>query len=73
MNYRISIIDSTKVNLFLEFAEKKNSANSPGSYYEPGLKLLGPTAAEGPRDAGISPGLLVSVGEPGLIAQPNRD
>ena len=58
---------------------------SPGSYYEPGLKPLRPCCLRTchvlpplvpvrvPTGTSISPDLLVPVGGPGLMAQPNRD
>ena len=69
MNYRISIIDFINLNNFLKFLKKVK--NSDGTKAPP--PLLPPSGPRVPTGTSISPDLLVPVGEPGLMAQPNRD
>ena len=74
MNYRISIIDFTNLNNFLKFLKKvkkydvvpvrnTNRDERPSPFVSVGV----------PTGTSIRPDLLVPVGEPGRMAQPNRD
>ena len=84
MNYRISVIDFTNLNNFLKFLKKSDGTIVPvritnrDQSLHPLLPVAGPRAplfvpVGVPTGTCIRPGWIVPVGEPGSMAQTNRD